>query len=166
MLRASAAAEEAGVPSSSLVCEGFVGQAGTTSSDLGMPNLPLAKVPGHVDVQTDDELRENVLDVTVDEVIRNLTEQPESAHAIQEPDPREVLFEGTFEEVNRLFLENGWTDGLPIVPPTMDKVQEFLAFTDRGAEESLGKLLPDNREATIWNVAVNGVMAGCRPSRR
>ena len=49
-----------------LVCEGFVGQAGTKSSGLGMPNLPLAKVPGHVDVQTDDELRASVMDVTVD----------------------------------------------------------------------------------------------------
>jgi len=128
-----------------------------------MPNLPLAKVPGHVDVQTDDELRENVLDVTVDEVIRNLTEQPLAAQALQEPAPGEVLFEGTFEEVNRLFLENGWTDGLPVVPPTMDKIEEFLAFTDRQPQEVLGKMLPDNREATIWNVAVNGVMAGCRP---
>ena len=128
-----------------------------------MPNLPLAKVPGHVDVQTDDELRENVLDVTVDEVIRNLTEQPPAAQALQEPSPGEVLFQGTFEEVNRLFLENGWTDGLPVVPPTMDKIEEFLAFTDRQPQEVLGKMLPDNREATIWNVAVNGVMAGCRP---
>ena len=115
MLRASAAAEEAGVPSSSLVCEGFIGQAGTTSSGLGLPNLPLAKVPGHVDVQTDEELRENVLAVTLDDVVRNLTEQPAEAHAIQEPDPREILFEGTFEEVNRLFLENQWSDG-PGIP--------------------------------------------------
>ena len=163
MLRASAAAEEAGVPSSSLVCEGFVGQAGTTSAGLGMPNLPLAKVPGHVDVQTNDELRFNVMDVTVDDVIRNLTEQPPQAQALQEPDPRGILFEGTFEEVNRFFLENGWSDGLPIVPPTMEKVHEFLAVTDRDPRVSLGRLLPDNREATIWNVAVNGVMAGCRP---
>ena len=64
-----------------------------------MPNLPLAMVPGHVDVQTNDELRANVLDVTVDDVIRNLTEQPLQAQAIQEPDPREILFEGTYEEM-------------------------------------------------------------------
>ena len=47
-----------------------------------MPNLPLAKVPGHVDVQTDDELRANVMDVTVDHVVRNLTEQPPQAQAL------------------------------------------------------------------------------------
>ena len=163
MLRASATAEEAGVPSSSLVCEGFVGQAGTTSAGLGMPNLPMAKVPGHVDVQTNDELRSNVLAVTLGHVIQNLTEQPLQAQALKEPEPGEVLFEGTFEEVNRLFLENNWTDGLPVIPPTVQKIEEFLAFTDRNPQESLGSLLPDNREANIWNVAVNGVMAGCRP---
>ena len=73
------------------------------------------------------------------------------------------MFEGSFEEVNRLFLENGWSDGLPIVPPTKDKIDEFLAFTDLPPDEAIGKLLPDNRAATIWSVAVNGVMAGCRP---
>ena len=45
----------------------------------------------------------------------------------------------------------------------MDKIEELLAFTDRQPQEVLGKMLPDNRDATIWNVAVNGVMAGCRP---
>ena len=53
--------------------------------------------------------------------------------------------------------------GCPIVPPTLEKIEEFLSFTDRAPEESLGILLPENRAATIWAVAVNGVMAGCRP---
>ena len=66
MLRASAAAEEAGVPSVSLTCEGFIGQAATTATGLGLPGLSVAVVPGHVDVQTVDELHANVLGVTVD----------------------------------------------------------------------------------------------------
>jgi hypothetical protein len=37
-----------------------------------------------------------------------------------------VVFEGTFDEVNRFFYENEWSDGLPIVPPTADRVGEFL----------------------------------------
>ena len=61
MLRASALAEELGVPSVSLTCEGFLGQAASTAAGLGMPNLPVALVPGHVDVQTAEELRRNVL---------------------------------------------------------------------------------------------------------
>ena len=128
-----------------------------------MPNLPLANVPGHVDVQTVEELRDNVLSVTLDAVVENLTKEPIQAHAMQEPASRDIVFEGSFEDVNRLFYENQWSDGLPIVPPSLDKIDAFLRFTDRDADEVLGKILPDNRSATVWNVAVNGVMAGCRP---
>ena len=151
------------MPTSSLCCEGFLGQAKTTSVGLGYPNLALATVPGHVDVQTADELRANVLGTTVDHVIRNLTGEIAAVQATADPDPQDIVFEGSFEEVNRLFLENGWSDGLPIVPPTKEKIAEFLAFTDLPPDHAIGKLLPDNRMATVWNVAVNGVMAGCRP---
>ncbi len=128
-----------------------------------MPNLPVARVPGHVDGQTDNELRDNVLSVTLNDVIDNLLSEPSEAITITEPTPQDVVFEGSFEEVNRLFYENGWSDGLPIVPPTDAKVAEFLAFTDRDPDEVIGALPPDNRSATPWNVAINGVMAGCRP---
>jgi len=163
VLRASAAAEDAGVPSASLVCEGFIGQAGTTSVGLGMPNLPVALVPGHVGAQSTEELRRNIREVTCDAVLANLLKQPDEAVSINEPSPHDIVFEGTFEEVNRLFYENQWSDGLPIVPPTAEKIEEFLAFTDRDRDEVLGIMLPDSRAATVWSVAVNGVMAGCRP---
>jgi hypothetical protein len=163
VLRVSAIAERAGIPSSSLVCEGFVGQAKTTSVGLGLPNLPVAMVPGHVDMQTDNELRDNIINVTLAQVIANLTEQPDQAQPIVEPESGEVVFEGTFEEVNRLFYENQWSDGLPVVPPTRQKVEEFFAFCDLHPDHVLGKLPPDNRAATVWSVAANGVMAGCRP---
>ncbi|MBI1987162.1 MAG: hypothetical protein HYS70_02295 [Nitrospinae bacterium] len=163
MLRASAVVEQAGVPTASLVCEGFLGQAATTASGLGHPNMPVAKVPGHVDVQSAEELRNNILQVTLDAVISNLTANPGEARDEPEPGAQEIVFEGTAEEVNRLFYENEWSDGLPIVPPTPEKVEELLRFTDRDPEEEIGVLLPDNRSATVWSVAVNGVMAGCRP---
>ena len=162
-MRASAACELAGVPTSSLVCEGFIGQAGTTSAGLGLPNLPLALVPGHVGNQSEDEMEQNVLEVTLDAVVANLLEAPEDAPAFDEPSPREIVFEGSFEEVNRYFYECEWTDGLPIVPPTVGKVEEFLAFTGRDPDEVIGVILADNRAVTIWSIAVNGVMAGCRP---
>jgi hypothetical protein len=163
VLRASAAAEEAGVPSVSLTCEGFIGQAATTATGLGLPSLPVAIVPGHVDVQTVDELRANVLGVTVEGVVQGLTAAPEKASELVEPDPGEVVFEGTPDEINRFFYENGWSDGLPIVPPTAARVGEFLRHTDRDADEELGVLQPDRRSATVRTVAINGVMAGCRP---
>ena len=73
------------------------------------------------------------------------------------------MFKGTFEQVNSLFYEKEWSDGLPVVPPTIEAVEEFLQFTDRSLGDVIGVLLPEKREANIWNIAVNGVMAGCRP---
>ena len=80
-----------------------------------------------------------------------------------EPGARDVVFKGGFDEVNRYFYEHEFSDGLPIVPPTREKVEEFLRHTDRDPDEVLGILLPDNRAASVWSIAVNGVMAGCRP---
>jgi len=163
VLRASAAAEKAGVPSSSLVCEGFIGQAGTTSVGLGLPNLPVALVPGHVGTQSDTELSENIHGVTLDDVVKNLTEAPGDVETGEDPAPRDIVFSGTIDEINRLFIENEWSDGLPIIPPTAERVEAFLEFTDRDPDEVLAVLLPDSRAATVWSVAVNAVMAGCRP---
>jgi hypothetical protein len=163
VVRASAIAERLGVPTVSIVCEGFVGQAASTAAGLGMPTLPLASVPGHVDVQSGDTLRRNVLAVTLDGVVKGLTVDPPVAGDEREPAPGDVVYEGTLDEINRVFQEREWSDGLPIVPPTAERVQAFLAFTERAPDESLGVLLPDKRRATVWSVAVNGVMAGCRP---
>ena len=65
--------------------------------------------------------------------------------------------------MNDFFYKNLWSDGLPIVPPTLEKVKEFLKYTDRSPDEVLSILEPGLRKATVWKVAVNGVMAGCRP---
>ena len=151
------------MPSSSLVCEGFLGQAATTAVGLGMPNLAVALVPGHVDTQPLDELTEHLVDVTLPAVIDNLVDEPAPVAVAVDPEPREVVFRGSFEEVNRLYYENRWSDGLPVVPPTVAAVEAFCAFTDLDPDHSFGPLLPDNRAATVWSAAVNGVMAGCRP---
>src|SRR5690349_1308714 len=137
--------------------------AGAASRGLGMPNLAVAKVPGHIGVQSKEELRRNVLDVTMDLVVKNLTGELEEAGDESDPGAKDVIVRGTFEEVNEYFYEHELADGLPIFPPTRDKVEAFLRHTRRDPDEVLGVLLPDNRAATIWSVAVNGVMAGCRP---
>ncbi len=163
MLRASAVCEAAGFPTSSLTCEGFVRQAAVTSVGIGMPNIPIALVPGHIGTKTAGELREDILGVTLDEVVANLTVMPAAKEVTAEPHAREIVVRGGFREVNRYFVEHEYSDGLPIVPPTLEDVEEFLRYTDRDPGESLGTLLPDKRAASVWSIAVNGVMAGCRP---
>ena len=138
-------------------------QAATTSVGLGMPNIPLALVPGHVGTQSKEELRRNILEVTTRRVIENLTVAPAADVEQPEPGARDIICKGGFKAVNRFFYENELSDGLPIVPPTREEVESFLRFADRDPDEVLGVILPDSRAATIWSIAVNGAMAGCRP---
>lgn len=57
----------------------------------------------------------------------------------------------------------GWTDGMPVVPPTPDRVSAMIEYLGRDPQESLGAIPPKRGEATIEKLAINSVMAGCRP---
>ena len=59
--------------------------------------------------------------------------------------------------------DQGWTDGLPIIPATPEAVRRFVAASGRAADELLGILPPRKGRATVEVIAVNAVMAGCRP---
>ena len=163
MLRASVAAESAGIPSATLVCESFMTLSKAASQGLGYPNIAVAPVRGHPGLQSKEALQQNVRELTLDGVLNALFKMPAAASVGGEPGARDVICGGTFEEVNEYFLKHELSDGLPIVPPTVEKVEAFLRHTDREPDELLGVMLPDNRAATVWSVAVNGVMAGCRP---
>ena len=163
MLRASVAAEAAGIPSAPLVCESFMTLAKAASQGLGFPNIAVAPVRGHPGLQSKEVLQQNVRELTVDGVLNALFKMPSAKTVDGEPGARDIICSGSFEAVNEYFIRHELSDGLPIVPPTVEKVEAFLQYTDRQPDEVLGVLLPDNRAATIWSVAVNGVMAGCRP---
>ena len=66
-------------------------------------------------------------------------------------------------EANEFYQERGWTDGLPIVPPTADRVAVFLEAAGLDAEEVVGVERVRERPLTAVKVAINAVMAGCRP---
>ena len=59
--------------------------------------------------------------------------------------------------------DRGWTDGLPVVPPTEDLVREMLSHTPLDAHAVLGVMEPMKGTVTVEKVAANAVMAGCRP---
>lgn len=65
--------------------------------------------------------------------------------------------------VNTFFEEKGWTDGLPIIPPTEERVEEMVAAGKRKPQEMIGVVPPRWAPATIEKIAVNAVMAGCLP---
>ncbi|HEY7040127.1 MAG TPA: hypothetical protein VID28_14800 [Methylomirabilota bacterium] len=66
------------------------------------------------------------------------------------------------DEVNRLYRLRGWTDGLPIVPPTLGRVDEMLGAGSLERHAALGEVEPLGGVATVEKVAANAVMAGCR----
>ncbi len=61
------------------------------------------------------------------------------------------------------FYEQGWTDGLPIVPPTVDRVRAMVERSGRAASEVIAELPPKGGKATVEKIATNAVMAGCLP---
>jgi hypothetical protein len=71
--------------------------------------------------------------------------------------------EDDFEAVNELARSRGWSDGLPVVPPTARRVEQMLAYCDRPWDEPVAKVPPRWGEATPVRLAANAVMAGCRP---
>jgi hypothetical protein len=61
------------------------------------------------------------------------------------------------------WFDKGVTDGLPVVPPTRERVKRMLAGSTRAREEMIGEVAPNYGRATAEKVAINAVMAGCRP---
>ena len=69
-----------------------------------------------------------------------------------------------FDAINKLYMERGWGDGLPLIPPTMERVEKMLAYCDRPWNEPIAKMAPRYGEATPLRLAANAVMAGCAPN--
>jgi len=65
--------------------------------------------------------------------------------------------------VDRFIEQSGWTDGLPVIPPTEDLVAAMLAATPHKPDELLGVMQPLKGRVTVEKVAANAVMAGCYP---
>jgi hypothetical protein len=165
VLRASASIERAGYPTVSIVSSGFLRQAEVVARGLGLPDLPIAHYAGVPMTDSSAELRRKVEQELVPQIIAGIS-RAESAKAKstdREPGPREIVFRGDLDAVQEHFYRNHWSDGLPFIPPTIDRIERFLRYTDRAPDEVVGVLAPDNREATVWNIALTGVMAGCRP---
>lgn len=164
MLRASVAVEAVGIPTVSLVCEGFVGQALATGRGLGFDAMRLAVLRGHVDAQSSEEMVAALVAHTIDEIVVGLTQPDQRGVAsATEPAALDVVARGSLAEVNDLFVARGWSEGLPVVPPTRAVIEAFLAPSGHDPWRVIGTARPSGREMTVWSIAVNAVMAGCRP---
>ncbi|HAK51563.1 MAG TPA: thiol-disulfide oxidoreductase, partial [Gammaproteobacteria bacterium] len=60
-------------------------------------------------------------------------------------------------------FDQGFTDGLPVVPPTPERVLRMLSGTKRDAQEVVATMAPNMAKVTVEKIAINAVLAGCRP---
>lgn len=155
--------ERLGIPTASIIGSGFLKQAEVVTRGLGVP-LAIGVYPGAPMVDSEETLRRKVEESLAPGLLRGLTgDAPVAGEAEPEVPPGAIALRGTFDEVQEHFHRRLWTDGLPVVPPTRERVDAFLSFTPRAADDVLGVVPQEGREASIRSIAINGVMAGCRP---
>lgn len=143
----------------------------------GMPDARYIYVPMPIMGKTAQELQgyiegnnpvtgRPVLEELVEGLTKPMPDVDPSRIAFDRSTPR-LIEPDTEENLHSLFLENNWTDKLPIVLPTEERVTKMLAHTSRKPEDVVGHMRPTNHrefwEYTVEKVAVNAVMSGAKP---
>jgi len=144
----------------------FQGLGRAQAKALGHADLPIAVIPHPFGLRTRDEVR-----TLAAECVGNIAQllcQPRAANnkTAHKPDAaRAELIEAPDDlmELNQLFVNNRWSDGLPIIPPTAERVEAMLRGTTRARDEVVASIAPAFRAATVERIAINAVMAGCHP---
>ena len=142
-----------------------------------MPTARQAFVPQPIVGRSPAELRAYIegedpihkkpfVQIMMEALTNPLTDEDLKGVAFDRSTPR-LLEADTEENLHGLFIENNWTDFLPVVLPTEERVEQMLKGTSHAADEVVGKLRPtvyrEFWEYTVEKVAVNAVMAGARP---
>lgn len=106
-------------------------------------------------------------DAAFNDIVKMINRVPEQekgdTSAVPAYPARTVKVAGSSIDPFRVFYEEGWTDGLPIIPPTRERVEYMLKGTKHKPDEIIGQLAPREGIATVERVAINAVMAGCMP---
>lgn len=166
-----------GVPTVAIHTDKFVKVVQSVTRMGGLAQAPLVFVPQPVMGKSEQELRAYVEgndpytgQPVMKEIVDALTQGLAASVPGDEPYARTTpRFEepATEDELHALFEQNLWTDHLPIVLPTQERVAAMLRGTSRKPDEVVGRMQPTpNRglwEFTVEKVAVNAVMAGCKP---
>jgi hypothetical protein len=169
--------EERGIPTTPLVTQAFQDLVAAIAYKAGMPKLRFTFVPHPIGGKPASELRECVLGVdpttqkpVMDEILdaltRALTEEEYASGQLVRHQPR-LLGANSEDELQEIFRDGWWSDGLPVVLPTPTRVAEMLNATQHDPNEVVGKMRPTETQEdwsyTVEQVAANAVMAGAKP---
>jgi hypothetical protein len=166
------AVEKAGIPAVGIVASSFVRAWQSCVEGWGQPSTAFVIIPHATTGQQADFIR-TMVDTQVDAIIRGLTALP-AAVGTSEGDrgsskTTEIFTVGMdatpagLDAVNRFLAERDWSDGLPVIPPTPAAVEHMLRGTRRQPQDVLMVMEPGFGLATVEKIAINAVMAGCRP---
>ncbi|MBI2910258.1 MAG: hypothetical protein HYX92_21660 [Chloroflexi bacterium] len=156
-----------GIPSVGIVSSGFTAVWEARHRAMGMDVLPRVRVGPALTEIPPEQVREEVL-AHADDVFAGLTEQPRVPTTPAVASDQLLRYEGhdfldALRILNGDFIHRGWGDGLPIVPPTPEAVEAMVAGTSRQRDEVVIIMDPGRGIATVEKIAINCVMAGCRP---
>ncbi len=166
-----------GVPTVAVHVNVFERIVGSVAKVNGMPNARQAFVPTPIFNQPPDVLRRYIegddpvhkrpfMEHVFHQLTRPLDDEDLRGTSFDRSTPR-LLEPDTGDNLHRLFQEERWTDFLPIVLPTEERVEQMLTGTSHAPDEVVGKLRPtigtEFWEFTVEQVAVNAVMAGAAP---
>ncbi|MFC2021378.1 hypothetical protein ACFLU1_06340, partial [Chloroflexota bacterium] len=157
------AIEELNTPALMLANQGFLPDAKSASSSKEMPGIRVLGLTVPCDCSIQEQFEAGLGPAVIDDIVAGLTKpltEEEKSPKWEAPEPSRFVFKGDLEEVNQFFYKRGWTDGLPIVPPTEEAVAEMMTGTDLPADHVVSKIIPRLGKATVEKIAVNAVMAG------
>lgn len=157
------AAESCGIPSVMIAAPGFTEQAVFAAQAAGVRTPRIAVYPGAFSAHSEAQLLENTRKVLYPQIVSALTGKAQTVKEQRFFKSGNAVFTGTLDEVNDFFMQNNWSDGLPITPPTQEKVNEYLKFCGLAGDTVIGEIPPQYRKVTAQLVAVNAVMSGCPP---
>ncbi len=165
--------EKLHIPTVYLTTSQFNSDAHFSAEDNGVPNLRIVAVPAnkYYSERLTKERAKPVAVAAFDEMIKAITTPITTQESTAKPpvtsNPNVKIqaesSDAALEQFNDLFLEKHWSDGLPIIPPTPERVRKMLSGTTRSPKEVIGTVAPRNGTATVENVAINAVMAGAKP---
>jgi len=156
--------EKMGIPGVYVLSEGYEDTVQSTCQKEGMQLLRRVLTP----MPAWDACALNQAEKILEKIVNALTEpldemEKKAGISIPKQAPR-IATQGTLEKIQEYFLSQHWTDGLPIIPPTEESVAKMLSGTSHAADEIVTDAMPpDNWIVTVEKVAINGVMAGCKP---
>lgn len=164
-----------GKPGVFIPCDTFREAAISAAEDNAMPSVRFRTVMSaefyrlRASVEDVRPVAEGVIDSVIEALTKPLTaEERTGSQQKESPVSKPIVVTGESYEIaaekfNSLFLENLWGDGLPLVPPTRERVDWMLSGTSRSPGEVVGKVNPKLGMATIETIAINAVMAGAKP---